>query len=102
MRLTMEDVEHVSTLARLGLTDAEKERLRDQLSSILEHIEALSAVDTASIPPTAQVNALSNVWREDTPGPSLPIEAVLANAPRSVDGFFEVNAVLTSEPDSTG
>ncbi len=102
MRLTMEDVEHVSTLARLGLTDAEKERLRDQLSSILEHIEALNAVDTASIPPTAQLNALSNVWREDEPGPSLPIAAVLANAPRSVDGFFEVNAVLTDEPEPAG
>lgn len=102
MRLTIDDVEHVAALARLGLSENEKERLRDQLSSILDHIEALNGVDTASIPPTAQVNELSNVWRDDDPRPSLTIEAVLANAPRSVDGFFEVNAVLTNEPDASG
>ena len=55
MALTIADVEHVAALARLGLSDAEKERLRDQLSSILEHIDALSEVDTDAIPPTASV-----------------------------------------------
>ena len=57
MRLTIEDVEHVAALARLGLTEAEKERMRDQLSGILEHIAALEEIDTAAIPPTAQTIA---------------------------------------------
>ena len=94
MRLTIADVEHVAALARLGLTEDEKERLRDQLSSILGHINALGELDTAAIPPTAQVVALTNVMRADEVRPSLPREAVLANAPRQADGFFEVHAIL--------
>ena len=96
MALSIADVDHVATLARLGLSSAEKERLREQLSSILEHINALSNVDTDAIPPTAQVIALSNVLREDVAAPSLPRDLVLANAPRHTDGFFEVDAVLAS------
>lgn len=97
MALTIADVEHVAALARLGLSDAEKERLRDQLSSILEHIDALSEVDTDAIPPTASVIPLSNVLRDDVAQPSLPRDLVLSNAPRQTDGFFEVDAVLGGE-----
>ncbi len=94
MALTIADVEHVAALARLGLSDSEKERLRDQLSSILEHIDALSEVDTDAIPPTAQVLPLANVLRDDVAAESLDRAVVLSNAPRSRDGFFEVDAVL--------
>ena len=94
MPLTIADVEHVAALARLGLTRPEMERLRDQLSSILVHIAALDELDTAAIPPTAQVVALTNVYREDEVRPSMPAVAVLANAPREADGFFEVDALL--------
>ena len=97
MALTIADVEHVAALARLGLSDAEKERLRDQLSSILEHIDALSEVDTDAIPPTASVIPLSNVLRDDVAQPSLPRDLVLSNAPSQTDGFFEVDAVLGGE-----
>jgi len=99
MPLSIADVEHVAALARLGLTPDEVERLRDQLSSILDHIAALDELDTAAIPPTAQVIALTNVYREDEVRPSLPRPAVLANAPRAVDGFFEVDAVLVGGED---
>jgi aspartyl-tRNA(Asn)/glutamyl-tRNA(Gln) amidotransferase subunit C len=94
MRLTIEDVEHVAALARLGLTDAEKERLRDQLSGILEHIAALEEIDTAAIPATAQTIALTNVMRNDEVRPSLPVVQVLANAPRRSGDFFEVHTPL--------
>ena len=97
--LTIGDVEHVADLARLGLTEAEKARLRDQLSSILEHIAAFEELDTAAIPPTAQVIALTNVLRADEVRPSLPREAVLMNAPRQADGFFEVHAILGGTED---
>jgi aspartyl-tRNA(Asn)/glutamyl-tRNA(Gln) amidotransferase subunit C len=95
MRLTDAEVEHVAELARLGLTSEEVGVLRDQLSTILDHIAALNEVDTAAIPPTAQVLDLTNVMRDDDVRPSLPRHAVLANAPRERDGFFEVDAVLT-------
>ena len=94
MALTLADVEHVATLARLGLTADEKERLREQLSSILEHINALAELDTEAIPPTAQVIEITNVLRDDAARPSLPRDLVLSNAPRQTDGFFEVDAVL--------
>ena len=94
MRLTTADVKHVAALARLGLSDDEIERLREQLSSILDHIAALEELDTAAIPPTAQVLPLTNVMRDDVVRTSLPREAVLMNAPRQTEGFFEVHTPL--------
>lgn len=94
MRLDLETVDHVAMLARLGLTTEEKERLRDQLSVVLEHISMLQEVDTNDIPPTAQVIELQNIMREDVVEPSLTVEDVLRNAPRTEDGFIKVNAVL--------
>jgi aspartyl-tRNA(Asn)/glutamyl-tRNA(Gln) amidotransferase subunit C len=97
MRLTIADVEHVAALARLGLTGEEKERMRDQLSVILESIAALEELDTSSVPPTAQVIDVVNVMRDDEVRSSLPVEVVLANAPRQNDGFFEVHTPLGGE-----
>jgi len=94
MRLSREIVDHVAMLARLGLTEEERELMREQLSSILEHVSRIQELDTEAIPPTAQVITLQSVWREDDVRPSLPVEAVLANAPESEDGFFRVHAVL--------
>jgi aspartyl-tRNA(Asn)/glutamyl-tRNA(Gln) amidotransferase subunit C len=94
MPLSREEVEYVAALARLGLNDAEITRLQGQLSSILEHIEAIDRLDTNAIPPTAQVIAMTNVMRPDVVTQSLPREAVLENAPRQTEGFFEVHAIL--------
>jgi aspartyl-tRNA(Asn)/glutamyl-tRNA(Gln) amidotransferase subunit C len=94
VKLERETVEHIAALARVGLTPAELERMRDQLSAVLEHISMLEEVDTDDIPPTAQVIELHNVMRADVVQPSLPVELVLLNAPRSEDGYIRVNAVL--------
>jgi len=97
MKLSLDQVEHVAQLARLALTDREKELFRGQLSSILDHAERLQELDTEDIPPTASVLPLSNVMREDEIGASLPLEDVLANAPEAEEGFFRVPVVLESE-----
>lgn len=94
MKLDIETVEHVAMLARLGLTDEEKARLQDQLSSVLDHISVLEEVDTDAIPPTAQVIELQNILRDDVAAEALPVEAVLRNAPRTEGDFIKVNAVL--------
>jgi aspartyl-tRNA(Asn)/glutamyl-tRNA(Gln) amidotransferase subunit C len=94
MSLTREDVRHVASLARLGLSDEELDRLQGQLSSILGHIEVLNQLDTDAIPPTAQVIALENVFRADEVGESLPQETVVTLAPEHRAGFIEVPAVL--------
>ena len=97
MALTNEQVEHVALLARLGLSDAERERLREQLSSILDHIDQLRAVDTSNVAPTAQVIPLDPILREDVVEPSLTNEQALANAPRSENGYIRVRAILDQE-----
>lgn len=94
MALTPRDVDHIAALARLGITAEERVRLAEQLSVILDHFQALQALDTADIPPTAQVLDLRNVTRPDVARPSAPVEDTLANAPRRQDGFFRVQAVL--------
>lgn len=97
MALTNEQVEHVALLARLGLSDAERERMREQLSSILDHIDQLRAVDTSNVAPTAQVIPLQPILRDDVVEPSLTIEQVLANAPRNENGYIKVRAILDQE-----
>ena len=97
--LSIEVVEHVAALARLGLTEEEKVRMSEQLSSILDHISGLNRLDTSAIPPTAQVIELANVMRADEVRPSLPRESILRNSPRAEDGFIVVQAVLGGEED---
>ncbi|MGQ9517331.1 MAG: Asp-tRNA(Asn)/Glu-tRNA(Gln) amidotransferase subunit GatC, partial [Anaerolineae bacterium] len=74
MKLTLEQVEHIAELAKLGLTDQEKEGYRVQLSAILEYADMIQQLDTEAIPPTATVLPLRNVMREDEVTPSLPVE----------------------------
>ena len=99
MSLTRKDVEHVASLARLGLSDIELDMLQDQLSSILGHIEVLNQLDTEAIPPTAQVIQLENVLRPDEVRPSLPQETVVAMAPETREGFIAVAAVMGGNDD---
>ena len=94
MKLSHEEVLHIALLARLGLTEAEVDKLREQLSNILENFEVLQQVDTSGITPTAQSIALQNVVSDDEVADSLPPSQVLANAPRKDGGFFRVRAVL--------
>jgi aspartyl-tRNA(Asn)/glutamyl-tRNA(Gln) amidotransferase subunit C len=94
MAISREQVEHVAHLARLGLSDDEINRLQQQLSQILGHMQMIDRLDTSAIPPTAQVIPLSSVMREDTPRPSRPVEEILANAPRREGSFFKVPPVL--------
>ncbi|MBI4185917.1 MAG: Asp-tRNA(Asn)/Glu-tRNA(Gln) amidotransferase subunit GatC [Chloroflexi bacterium] len=94
MKLTREEVLHIARLARLGLTDAEVDRLREQLSNILENFEILQQVDTAGVPPTSHTVAIKNVMRPDEVADSLPPEQVLANAPQRDGDYFRIQAVL--------
>ena len=84
----------MASLARLGLTDAEVESFRMQLSDVLDHISMLDKLDTSQIEPTAQILTQRNTSRPDEVVPSLHPEAVMLNSPRSEDGFIRVPAVL--------
>ena len=84
---------HVARLARLALTDEEVERLTRELGAILEAVGVVSELDLADVPPTSHPLDLVNVWDEDEPRESLPLEDVLANAPDHEGGLFRVPAV---------
>ncbi len=89
-----QDVEHVARLARLVLSDADKARMRAELGAILEYIEKLKGVDVEGVEPTAQAVPLVNVMREDEVEPSLPREAMMANAPDPAGEFFRVPRII--------
>lgn len=94
MKLSREEVLHIARLARLGVTEEDVDRFREQLSNILQNFEILQQVDTEGVPPTAQSIVLQNIMRDDDVTPSLPPEDILANAPRREEGWFRVRAVL--------
>jgi aspartyl-tRNA(Asn)/glutamyl-tRNA(Gln) amidotransferase subunit C len=87
----------VAKLARIALTDEEVTRFGAQLGDLLEHVNVLSELDTASVPATAQVVESRNVEREDVPGPSLDRETVLAMAPLRQGPFFRVPRIIAEE-----
>ena len=93
MTLSHDQVAHVAMLARLGLSDEEMERYREQLDAILAHVDRLQQVDTSQVAETAQVGGLVNAWREDVTGECLAAEAALSNAPRRSGDHFEVGAI---------
>ena len=94
MKLSREEVLYIARLARLGLTEEDVDKFREQLSNILENFDILRQVDTTDVPPTAQSIALQNVMRDDEVTPSLAPEDILANAPRREGDCFRVRAVL--------
>ncbi len=94
MKLTREEVEHVAWLARLALTEEEKELFRAQLGAILEYMEVLNRLDTEDVPPTYHVLPLKNVWRPDEAGPCIPREEALANAPDREGAYFRVPRII--------
>ena len=88
------DVEHVARLARLALTDAELEKMREQLNGILAYIEKLNALQTEGVEPTSHAVPMVNVMRDDAPGPCLPQDEALANAPDRAGEFFRVPRII--------
>ena len=100
MTLSAGDVEHVATLARLGLDEQERARLGADLEAILDHISKLQEVDTSNVAETAQVGDLVNVMRDDVAAPSLGAARALQNAPASDGQYFVVGAIQEHELDA--
>ena len=94
MALSREDVEKVSLLARLQLSDAELETLSSELAQIVAYVDQLSEVDTEGVEPMAHAVEVSNVFADDDVRPSLPRDQALANAPRQNGRGYLVPPVL--------
>jgi aspartyl-tRNA(Asn)/glutamyl-tRNA(Gln) amidotransferase subunit C len=94
MSLTADDVRWVAHLARLGLSEEELATVTPQLRAILDYVDQLQGVNTEGVEPLAHPLPVHNVFREDEPAPSLPVDAALANAPDRRGDFYGVPAVL--------
>ncbi|HET6443825.1 MAG TPA: Asp-tRNA(Asn)/Glu-tRNA(Gln) amidotransferase subunit GatC [candidate division Zixibacteria bacterium] len=94
MSLSIRDVEKIALLARLELTDAEKNLYQEQLSAILEYAQRLNQLDTTGVAPTASAVDLRNVLREDVVEPGLSLEDALFNAVDEILDQFRIQAVL--------
>ena len=96
MALTKKEVEHIALLARLGLTEAEKEKFASQLSSILEYFEQLKEVNTDNIEPTSQVSGLENVMRADEikKWDKETMEQLVKSAPEHEDNLVKTKSVF--------
>jgi aspartyl-tRNA(Asn)/glutamyl-tRNA(Gln) amidotransferase subunit C len=87
-------IDHIASLARLSLSEAEKELFGSQLESILSYMDKLNELDTGDIQPTSHVLALVNVTREDSTTRCLDREDALANAPDKTEKFYRVPKII--------
>ncbi|OHC03747.1 MAG: asparaginyl/glutamyl-tRNA amidotransferase subunit C [Planctomycetes bacterium RIFCSPLOWO2_12_FULL_50_35] len=87
-------IDHVALLARLELSDKEREIFTTQLEDILKYIEKLKELDTSRVEPMAYAAAARNVFREDEPRPSIDLEEAMKNAPSRAGDFFKVPKVI--------
>ena len=94
MKITKEQVENVARLARLAISEREKELFTRQLGEILTYIEKLKELDTSKVDPTSHVLPIKNIFREDEVRPSLPREEILKNAPDRTEEFFRVPKII--------
>lgn len=94
MSLTRDEVQKVSLLARLLLSEDELEAMTAQLGRVLDYVQQLEELDTEGVEPMAHAIDLANVFADDVIEPSLPRDAALAGAPKRDDECFRVPAVL--------
>ena len=89
-KISDETIEYVGILAKLELTDEEKEAAKSDMEKMLDYIDTLNELDTAGIEPMSHVFPVSNVFREDVVTNGDKREDTLANAPLRKDDSFEV------------
>ncbi len=94
MAIDMAAVDHVARLARLDLSEAERDRMSVELTHILEHAQRIQALDLDGVEPTTHAVPLRNVMRDDEVTPSLTQEEALENAPENEDARFKVPRII--------
>ena len=88
------DIIYLAKLARLKLTDAEKERFSNQLGTIIKYIEKLNELDTQNVEPTAHVLGLKNIFRDDMAIGPLTDHDPINDSPAHIKGHYEVPKII--------
>ena len=94
MKISRTEVEHVSKLARLALTEPELDSLQGEMDAILSYVDQLNQLDTDDIVPTSHAVPMENAFREDQVKESFTSEQALSNAPEPAPGGFRVPRVI--------
>ncbi len=94
MKVPISEVEKIAVLTRIELEECEKIKYQKHLEAILQMAQRLSELDTKDVPPTAHLQGISNVLREDTIIPSMENVRLMANAPEHDNGCFIVPKVV--------
>ncbi len=90
MKITEETVQYVASLAKLSVSEDEKEKVAKELDRILDYIETMNGLDTEGVEPMSHVLPVKNVFREDIVTNQDNRDALLKNAPKKKDGSFVV------------
>ena len=85
-----ETIEYVGILAKLELSDEEKEQAKKDMANMLDYIDTLNELDTSGVEPMSHVFPVGNVFREDVVTNGDDREEILANAPEAKEGAFVV------------
>ncbi len=88
------DIDYVANLARIELTEEERQKFSAQLRQILEYFEKLGAVDVSGVEPTAHAFPVFNVWAEDKTEPGFTPQQALGNAPAQRNNQIVVPKVI--------
>jgi aspartyl-tRNA(Asn)/glutamyl-tRNA(Gln) amidotransferase subunit C len=88
------DIHYVAHLARLELSEAEEDRMQEQLAAILGYVQQLGRLDLTAVEPMAHAVRLVNVSRADEVRASLPSAEALRNAPAQSAGLFQVPKIV--------
>lgn len=94
MAITREEVLHVARLARLSLSSAEVDRMREQLGEILAYIRQLDRLETSEVVPTSHAVETGTPYRDDSVHPFGGKEEILMNAPDREEDFFRVPRII--------
>jgi len=94
MKITRAEVEHVSRLARLALSEGELDALTGEMDAILDYVEQLNSLETEGIVPTAHAVPMENAFRSDEVKPGFTPEEALSNAPDAAESAFRVHRVI--------
>ncbi len=95
-KLSLEQVEHIAELARIGLSEEEKQKFQEELGSVLEYVDKLQEVDVSGVEPIANITGAENQTREDENGSTHADPKILTDmAPETKDGYVKVKQILT-------
>ena len=90
MNITDEMIDYISQLARLELSEEEKEKSKNEIGKIIDYMDILNTIDTTDIEAMSHAFPVKNVFREDILKPSVDRNTITINAPSKKDGCFKV------------